>query len=125
MAKLPETGRKIWENRQDVMVFATVGANMIPEAVYVTWVKLYDDEHFVIADNHFHKTRANVLSGRAGALLLMDKDANTLQVKGELEYVTEGPIFDDMKQWLPTDLPGVAAVVLNIDEVYSGVEKLH
>lgn len=125
MAKLPDKARSIWENRGEVMVFATVGANMIPEAVYVTWVKLYDDDRFVIADNHFHKTRANVLSGRAGALLLMDKEMNTLQVKGELEYVTEGPIFDDMKQWLPPDKPGVAAVVLNIDEVYSGTEKLH
>jgi hypothetical protein len=42
-----------------------------------------------------------------------------------LEYLTEGKIFDEMKNgWLDKKHPGHAATVIHIEEVYSGAEKL-
>lgn len=45
-------------------------------------------------------------------------------VKGSLEYHKEGEVLDDMNTWTPKQLPGNAAVALNIEEVYSGAEQL-
>jgi len=48
----------------------------------------------------------------------------SFQIKGSIEYHKDGKIFEDMKQWNPTKLPGHAAAALKVEEVYSGAEKL-
>ena len=53
----------------------------------------------------------------------MTKDGKAYQVKGSLERLTEGEIFDDMKSW-NGDRPGHAVAVLSVEEAYSGAEKL-
>ena len=35
-----------------------------------------------------------------------------------------GAIFDAMKQWNPAKLPGVAAAVLRVANIYSGGEQI-
>jgi len=46
------------------------------------------------------------------------------QIKGKIEYHTEGAVFDDMKQWNPVKHPGNAAAAMNVEHVFSGAEKL-
>lgn len=46
------------------------------------------------------------------------------QLKGTIEYHTEGAIFEDMKKWNPAQHPGNAAAALRVEVVYSGSEKL-
>ena len=46
------------------------------------------------------------------------------QIKGSLEYFTEGPIYQDMKEWLDPKFAGVGAVILNIESIYYGAEKV-
>ncbi len=124
MTALPEKFAEAWEEKLPEVVLATSGANGIPEAVYVSCIKRYGDEKIVIADNYFHKTRANILGGSGGALLFMTIKGEAYQVKGEFEYITEGPIYEDMKTWLDPQYPGVAAVVLHVSEVYNGSERV-
>jgi hypothetical protein len=45
-------------------------------------------------------------------------------LKGRFEYVTAGPVFEEMKRWNPPRHPGVAAAVLHVEEVYNGAERL-
>jgi len=78
----------------------------------------------VVADNYFSKTRANILAGSLGSVLFITKDGQAYQIKGHLEYHTAGAIFDDMKQWNPPRHPGHAAVALNVEQVYSGSQRL-
>ena len=54
----------------------------------------------------------------------VDKDGTAYQAKGTIEYHWEGEIFDDMKIWNPEKHPGHAAVALQVEEVYSGAEKV-
>lgn len=124
MAKLPEIASKGWESRKGAVVLTTVSKDGVANSIYATCVSKYDDETLVVADNYFDKTRANILSGSDGVLLYITEEDKAFQVKGSIEYCTEGPMFDDMKKWNPEKHPGHAAVVIKIEEVFKGAEKL-
>jgi predicted pyridoxine 5'-phosphate oxidase superfamily flavin-nucleotide-binding protein len=87
-------------------------------------VAKYDESTIVVADNYFEKTRKNILSGSKGSILFMTAEGKAFQIKGSIEYHKEGPIFDDMKRWNPKIRPGHAAAALNVEEIYSGAERL-
>jgi predicted pyridoxine 5'-phosphate oxidase superfamily flavin-nucleotide-binding protein len=124
MKKLPESVLTAWADRDGPAVFATVDQAGNPNAIYVGSVREHGDDTVVIADNYFHKTRANILAGSRGALLFLTKERKSYQLKGRIEYHTHGPIFTEMKQWNPTKHPGVAAAALRVEEVYSGAERI-
>jgi len=124
MASLPKDVRQAWQDREGPVVLATVGADSVPNIIYASCVSAFGDDRLVVADNYFDKTRKNLQRGGKGALLFRNKDGKAYQVKGTLEYHTEGEVFDDMKTWNPTQHPGNAAAALRVEEVYSGAEKL-
>ena len=109
-----------WESRRGPVAFATTSSDGLPNVVYVTWVQRYEDA-FLLADNYFDKTRANIESGSRDALVFLTSQGRSYQVKGALERQTEGPAFDNMKTWLqdPKKHPGHAAVLLLVEEAYS------
>jgi len=124
MSKLPEEVRTAWDQRQDPIIFATADAQGVPNAIYATCVGLHGDDTLVVADNYFDKTRRNLEAGCKGSILFMTKDNKAFQVKGKVEYLRSGPVFDEMKQWNPPKHPGHAAAALRVEEVYSGARKL-
>ena len=124
MSVLPEIVSKAWENREGPIVLATVDAQGIPNIIYATCVSKFSEDTMVIADNFFNKTRANILADSPASLLFITKEGKSYQVKGKIEYHTEGVVFEDMKQWNPIKLPGHAAAVLKVEQVFSGSEKL-
>ena len=125
MAKLPEVAIQAWENREGPAVLTTVDANAIPNSIYVTCVQKIADDQIVVADNKINKTKANLMAGSRVSLLYITKEKKAIQVKGTVAYQTEGDIFDEMKNgWLDKKYPGHAAVVIRIEDVYSGAEKL-
>lgn len=77
-----------------------------------------------MADNYFNKTRSNIQSGSRAAVLFITKEKKSYQAKGKIEYFTDGPIYEDMRQWVDQKKPRIAAAVLRIDELYSGAQKL-
>lgn len=124
MSRLPQAVRDAWETRQGPIVLATVGQEGVPNAIYATCVKMYPDGRVVIADNFFSKTKANILSGSKGALLFITNEGKSYQLKGSFAYLTDGEYFADMKEWLDPKLPGHAAALLEVEEVYSGADRL-
>ncbi|MFH1024719.1 MAG: pyridoxamine 5'-phosphate oxidase family protein [Planctomycetota bacterium] len=120
MAKLSAA----WESREGPAVFATADEAGMPNVVYVAEIRYEARDGFVVTDNYFHKTRANIKNGKPGAILFITKDRKSFQVKGALTYHAEGPVFESMKKWHDPKFPGVAAVVLRIEEAYSGAERL-
>ena len=125
MSMLPETVSKVWESREGPAVFTTVSADGIANSVYVSCVHKFSEDKLVIADNFFDKTRANILAGSKGVLLFLTKEGKSVQVKGTVDYQTSGEVYDDMKNnWLDAKYPGHAAAILNVEEVFSGAEKL-
>jgi predicted pyridoxine 5'-phosphate oxidase superfamily flavin-nucleotide-binding protein len=113
-----------WDNREGPAVLATVDAAKTPNAIYVGEIRYVPGQGFIIADNYFCKTRANIKNGTQGAILFLTKERKSFQVKGPLTYHAEGPIFDNMRSWHDPKYPGVAAALLRIEEAYSGAERL-
>ncbi|MFK7816391.1 MAG: pyridoxamine 5'-phosphate oxidase family protein [Gammaproteobacteria bacterium] len=123
MAKLTPEALQAWQQHDERMVFTTTNNN-IANSIWVICVKLINDEQFVIANNAFSKTLENIKLGSKGALLYIAPERESYQVKGTLEYYEDGPIYDDMKIWLDPKFPGKGALVLNIEDVYYGAEKV-
>ena len=124
MASLPQNVRQAWENRDGPIILATVAPDGVPNIIYATCVNTFGEDRLVVADNYFDKTRKNLLAGCKGAILFRAKDGKAYQVKGTLEYHTDGELFRHMKAWNSPKHPGHAAAALRIEEVYSGAEKL-
>ena len=113
-----------WDRHEGPIVLSTADKQGVPNAIYATNVKLLDDGRIVVADNYFNKTRTNIKKGGKGSVLFLTKERKSYQAKGSIEYLTDGPIYEDMRQWVDQKKPRVAAAVLSIDELYSGAEKL-
>ena len=124
MASLPTVVAQAWDNREGPVVLTTVDVEGMPNAIYATCVRLSGDDAAVVADNFFNKTRVNILSGSKGSLLFITKEGKSYQIKGPIERYSDGPVFDEMKQWNPSRLPGHAAAVLRVEQVFSGGEQL-
>jgi predicted pyridoxine 5'-phosphate oxidase superfamily flavin-nucleotide-binding protein len=124
MAALPEAVSAGFDNHEGPAVFTTADGNGTPNSVYVSCIRKLADDKFVVADNFFNKTRENIRQGSKAAVLFITKDGKSFQVKGSLDYHSSGEVYDGMKEWLSAKLPGVAAVVVNVEEAYSGAERL-
>jgi len=116
--------RKAWDSHEGPIVLTTADEMGIPNAVYATNVKLLDDGQIVVADNYFNKTRANIKRGSKGSVLFLTKERKSYQAKGSIEYLTDGPIFEDMRQWVDQKHPRIAVAVMTVESLYSGAEKL-
>ena len=124
MTKMTEVLMAYWSDRKPPIMLTTVDSKGMPNSIYATCANNFGEDKLVVADNYFNKTRANLLEGTKGSILFMTKEGKPVQVKGTMSYVTEGPVFDDMKCWNPEQHPGHAAAVMMVEEAYSGAEKL-
>jgi len=124
MATLPQVVREAWDTHQGPIVLTTVDSSGMPNAIYATCVRLYGEDRFVVADNYFCKTRANILAGSKGSLLFITEANKAYQIKGTIEYLTSGEIYEDMRTWVNPKHPRQAAAVLHVEQVYSGATQL-
>ena len=124
MAVLPEEVSKAWENRKGPIILSTVNKEGTPNSIYATCVSKYSEDTLVVANNYFSKTLENIEAGSSGSILFITQENKSYQVKGGIEYHTDGPLFEDMKKWNPEKHPGHAATALKVEAVYKGAEKL-
>ena len=124
MAKLTTEALNAWNNHDERMVFTTTDKNNVANSIWVLCAKLINDNQIVIANNAMNKTLENISNGSKGVLLYIAPERESYQLKGTLDYYTDGPIYDDMKSWLDAKFPGKGAVVFTIEEVYYGAEQV-
>ena len=124
MKKLPKEVINAWKNRKEPIVFTTYNKDKMPNSIYVKWARMCDDNKIILADNFFHKTQKNILSGSRGSILFITGEKKSYQIKGRTKYQKAGLIFDDMKKWNPERLPGKAAAIVEVEEAYSGAKKI-
>ena len=124
MSRLPQAFLDAWEQCDPRMILTTVSSDSEPNSVWVLCVKMLDENRILIANNFFSKTLKNIQSGSRGALLFIAPEREAYQIKGSLDYYEDGPIYDDMKAWLDPKFAGVGALILNIESIYYGAEKV-
>lgn len=124
MITISEEVLKAWENQQLAPVLTTVSKDGVPNSIYATCMAFYGENKLLVADNKFVKTFANVQDGCKGNILFITDKRKAYQLKGTVTYKTEGAEYDDMKKWNRADLAGKGVAILEIEEIYSGAEKL-
>lgn len=124
MVALPLQVCNAWDVRQDAVVFSTADINGVPNSIYVRSVFRYSESIIVIADNYFDKTRRNLLTGSKACILFITNEGKSYQLKGSVRYLKSGESYDNMKKWNPSKHPGHAAACLEVEEVYSGSERI-
>ena len=123
MAHLPENVKAALDSIKAPVVFTTVDPQSVPNSVYCMLSKVEND-NVVVCDNYFVKTRENIKSGSSGAVLFITAEMKAYQIKGTLEYLISGPLYEEIRDGVDAKHPRVAAVVLHVDAVYCGAEKL-
>ena len=123
MAQLPDSVKEAI-SKQDTFPVVTSNQDNIPNVIYITYLKVVDDQTVLIADNYLNKTRDNILSNGKIAFAVLDEEKGSFQVKGTAKRLTDGDMFDEVQKWVPDRLPRVAAIVMQVEEVYNGAEKI-
>jgi predicted pyridoxine 5'-phosphate oxidase superfamily flavin-nucleotide-binding protein len=124
MESLPKEVLQAWEDREGPIVFTTVDTQGVPNAIYATCVRCVADDKIAVADNYFNKTRANIRAGSRGSILFITREGTSYQVKGSVDYLVDGPIYDVMRECLDAEFPVHAVAVVTADEVYRGGDQL-
>jgi len=122
--EISENLQKAWNNRKGPIIFSTVSEQGMPNSIYATCVSRYTEDKFLVANNFFDKTLKNILPGCKGTILFITEDEKAYQIKGIINYYTSGEEFDDMKKWNPEKHPGHGVAVLQVEEAYTGADKL-
>ena len=123
MNQLPEEITTAWKKHDGPAIFTTVGAEGMPNTIYVTCVRQYEDGTFLVADNKFHKTKENLQAGSKCSLLFIT-GKKAYQLKGTVSYESDGPRREFMRECLDPKYPVHAVAVLAVKEAYSGAEKM-
>lgn len=108
--------------KQDVFPVATSTTTGIPNVAYVKYLKVLDDHRILIGDNYFDKTKENIVNNKQLSFVVLDEEKGSFQIKGTAERLTKGELFEQVQQWVSEKFPRVAAVVLNVEKIYSGAE---
>jgi len=111
-------------SQQEVFPVATSNQDRIPNVVYIKYLKVIDDQTILIADNYLNKTRDNILNNGKIAFVVLDGDKGSYQIKGTAERFEKGSMYDEVRNWVPERLPRTAAVVMNVEEIYNGAERI-
>jgi len=127
--KIPKDIQEVVD-KQSLYIFSTASKTGVPNIIYVKFLKVYNDNQILIADNKFFKTERNLLENPRIAFVVLDKqNKKSYQLKGTVEIHKEGKVFEDTVKWVeelrsgPTTNPK-AGIILNIEEIYSGAQKI-
>ncbi len=121
---LPREVMTAWDERDGPAVLTTISRGGVPNAIYVGAVTMAEDGRVTVTDNYFDKTRSNIEENAGAAVLFITKGRVSYQIKGDVEYHTDGPEYEAMLTWANPNHPRKGVAVLNAKEVYRGSERL-
>lgn len=126
--KIPKHIQKVINN-QDLHILAT-SKDGAPNVIYLKFLKVYNDEQVLVADNKFCKTDHNLQQNPYASFVVFDRQNHkSYQLKGRAEFHTNDEVFKDCEKWVLEKRPhnGIypkSAVLINIKEIYAGAEKI-
>ena len=104
-----------------IMAFATADKNGNPNVVAIASTKIVNNDTIWIIDTFFKKTKENLLQNNKVAIVMW-KDGQGYQFKGESVYHSEGATFEKCKNWILKRKPQkiVKGVVeIKVTEIFS------
>lgn len=116
-------------NKQDIHILSTATKDGVPNIIYLTFLKVYNDEQIIIANNKFSKTEKNIIENPRISFVVLDiENRKAYQLKGTVEIHKDDKIYDYTADWVKTKRPDMdlpkSGVILNIQEIYCGSEKI-
>jgi len=117
-------------NNQELHILSTSSKEGIPNIIYLKFLKVYNDEQILIADNKFFKTEKNLLENPKISFVVLDKlNKKAYQIKGTVEIHKNDEIFNHTVKWVKdkrsssTTYPK-SGIILNVKEIYCGANKI-
>ncbi len=122
MVKMPPEIKEVVA-KQKPLPIATADKSGKPNVVFVTMWKIIDDETLLFVDNFFNKTRKNLEANPNMAIVAYDSESKkSYQIKGTVDIETTGGRFAGAKEMADSKkLPGKAAVVFHVKEIYDAI----
>ena len=116
-------------NNQEVHILSTSTKEGVPNIIYLKFLKVYNDDQILIANNLFSKTEKNLIENPRISFVVLDKEnKKAYQIKGTAEIHKNDKIYEDTVEWVKTKSPNMGApksgVILNVEEIYLGAEKI-
>ena len=122
--EVPDEVWAAWEQRSGPLVVTTAGDNGIPNSIYASIVNRTGDGRIAVADNYFNKTAANIRERKYAVVLFLTESGISYQIKGTVEYYTEGPRYREMLAWAKPEHPRKGVLLVNAEQVFRGGERL-
>ena len=116
-------------NNQGIHILSTSTKEGIPNIIYLTFLKVYNDNQILIANNKFSKTEKNLIENPKISFVVLDKEnRKSYQIKGAVEIHKDDKIYEDTVEWVKTKRPDMnspkSGIILNVEKIYSGAEKV-
>ena len=116
-------------DKQELHTLSTSTKEGIPNIIYLKYLKVYNNEQILIANNKFFKTEKNLLENPKISFIVFDKEnGKAYQIKGDVEIHKNDKIYEDTAEWVKTNSPDMnppkSGIILNVKEIYSGAEKI-
>jgi len=121
MIKIPEEVKIAIDETKPICV-ATVNNELIPNIIYVAFLKYINDTTIVIADNKLVKTKNNILANSNLSFVVLNPETKkSYQLKGKVEYVQDGEKYQDVFKWVQEKRPDLhpkGALYITITEIF-------
>ncbi len=116
-------------NNQEVHILSTSTKEGVSNIIYLKFLKVYDSNQILIANNKFFKTEKNLIENPRISFVVLDKEnRKAYQIKGTIEIHKDDKIYEDTVEWVKTEKPNMDApksgIILKVEEIYSGAEKI-
>ena len=117
-------------DKQELYVLSTSTKEGTPNIIYLKFLKVYNNEQILIANNKFFKTEKNLLENPKISFVVLDKkNKKSYQIKGNVEFHKDDQIFKDTVKWVEDERSSSttypkSGIILNVKEIYCGAEKI-
>lgn len=120
MAKINEAMKQILDGT--MWVFATADEQGEPNAVPIHFKKVLGEQQLMLVDNFMNKSQTNLLANPQVSVSVW-KESVGFQFKGQANYFTSGPLFDEAAALIPAGaLPKgcpKGVVIVDVDAIYT------
>lgn len=121
LAKITEAVKKTMSQTKIIPV-ATSSKAGIPNVIPFGFVKCYDDETLLLADNFMNKSMKNLEENPYVSICVWDTENNqSFQIKGQATIKKTGKVFDEMVAWVKGVMPQLspkAAVLVKVTNIF-------